>query len=382
MVVGNVTYQVARDVHTGGLVWVHDCRSPKPRSLVCLDNDCRGAVFPRRGHRNAWHFCHYSNGSRCGRMATGIGKGESQEHIVCKNFLAAKNSRIAYANRRCYSCGNTGCAMPLSWSLHTSVEKRIIIGGKEFVLDVGLVSSNGSVVGAIEVLHTHEVGYEKRSLLEGGGIAVLEVTTDEAYKGMQRLLSKAVSKDSLVVLETTCIDKSRLCNECDFLMEWNATEIVKPIEVERGYVSLCQSYLGDILAKQAIHRHRMEEMELKRSFKRRRTENMVCATERLQNPLFKEGDAYVKGTSFKCIGCRRWRRWVACQIEYNDLCPFKEFCREGLGSSRHVYDNCRGKACTLCGSTCSHCGDWTTIQQVSMYGFCFVCNRDAKQHQQ
>lgn len=314
-------------------------------------------------------------------MATGASNGESQEHIVCKNFLAAKNSSIAYANRRCPSCGNTGCAMPLSWSLQTSVEKRIFIEDKEFVLDVGLVSSNGSVVGAIEVMHTHGVGYEKRNLLEENGIAVLEVTTDEVYTGMRRLLSGAVSKDSLVVLETTCIDTGRLCNKCDFLMEWNATEIVRPIEAESGYISLCQSYFEDVLAEQALHRHRIEEIEIGKSFKRRRMEDMVCATERLQNPLFNHRDAYIKGTSFKCIGCRMWRRLVACQVEYKDLCPFTGFCRDGLGNSRQVYDNCKGKVCTMCESVCSHCGNYTTIQQVAMYGFCFVCNRDFKRHQ-
>ena len=87
--------------------------------------------------------------------------------------------------------------------------------------------ATGRHVAAIEVLHTHEVGDEKRSQCAAQGIAVLEVTAREVERVRQiRMRCSAAPGAELapMVFETTDVQFkqcSRCIMETEFVVDWN-----------------------------------------------------------------------------------------------------------------------------------------------------------------
>jgi hypothetical protein len=124
--------------------------------------ECGDAVFSKRAHKRRRngiahdvrsHFCHKS-GSTC--------KGESVEHLAAKDaLLTCKHYTFFVACRVCNA----------AIQVHVEGDRSTELTWGAFRLDVG-VKSGDTIVGAIEVLHTHEIGDAKALALTEGGCEV------------------------------------------------------------------------------------------------------------------------------------------------------------------------------------------------------------------
>jgi len=128
---------------------------------------------------------------------------ESIEHKAAKDAVIKHKERLAYVFR-CDDCGkeqpwyvnakNCTYAEEVTWNTDSA----------RFQLDVGIVSPEGSVIGAVEILHSHAISNEKVQALTDANIEWCEVTS-------KRVL-QAVQTESFRVLITRCT--YTICCEC------------------------------------------------------------------------------------------------------------------------------------------------------------------------
>lgn len=230
------TFAVAK--HTGKRVFAEDFedRSTKYSKgyFVCID--CGKEVHLRRGDQRAWHFCHYHEGDR--KKCSHANGGETKEHFEAKHFVAKNIRRCAFAIEKCPMCKrrrffvkkDEGGKLVMIHECKAEVEKKI--AGTCRVADVVAIdAATGSIVAAIEILHTHAVDEAKKADCAMQGVVVLEVTTKE----VQRCMSILAGNSDLLQLETTCM-KRKCCIECK-MYEAYARDMESVLSYEAWYTN-------------------------------------------------------------------------------------------------------------------------------------------------
>lgn len=197
--------------------------------LKCID--CGKPVFARTGRQRMWHFCHFceEHENACAQK----NGGETVEHYEAKHFISKYIQTCAFAVEKCTSCSRIRCFVaniagrPVF--LHEcQAEVEMMIRGTKRVADVGITYPvDGTVIAAIEVCHTHAVEEDKRKELQNKKVAILEVTTEEIKRVVQKVKHK---HDNLLVFNTTDM-KYHECDECLLEQAYNG-ELMQQLQYE------------------------------------------------------------------------------------------------------------------------------------------------------
>jgi len=408
-----ITHEFARDIHTREIVWIQDIKKQsttplEQRSLLCLDEGCTDFVFPRalKSKKREAHFCHYSHAAEraCKRAKNKYGTKESQDHLRCKHWLAANNHRCVYVDFQCTRClrefgipGKTG-------TLEPRIECTVL---GSFRVDVGLVDrETGKVLFALEILHTHAVGYEKQRALKQAGIRVVEIKTRTIKRAMNRK-----KKGRIWLNHRDTRRKDVKCPECEAelkqkeMHDWNVSQTALECwglseEYERWYEGETILFWTDHLQSEEEKRARRIksrlESEEEKAFSRKKAEYQSVgfrqAEARSEVDLTRNntGDKrYVKGESFKCEGCGCW--WLKKAMRaalYRNIMSYTEFmnriCERKVYQSgeralpRDGYQEWIAHICPDCAWECPACSRSNCWQMLGKYGCCIKCNTQSR----
>lgn len=349
-------------------------------SLFCLDPQCNTPVHPKiHGKKRRHHFAHYSeqDSKRC---RGGWSNGESIEHMTAKHFVATNNSRCCFVDHWCKKCKRRHCVGG-TWLLRTEMECRIHTSVGLRIADVMLLDDHGVPAYALEIRHTHAVEPEKtRELLESG-VRVLEMDSKEVLLRRDKAAGKKFAKDSLVYQirlvgyrHVTCVDCAMEEVVQGELREWR--------NHEKEYERLCEKWWE----KRQIEAWKFTEYTW---HKRNQQRGITLAKEKIcDSYLYVEFEySCYEGVekSFKCVGCGKWRLKSKNQIHevaYSDFCSLNQFRNKHarhktFQSKTHAewsYKNWKATVCEFCAMKCPECSNISTMQDLSVYGCCYVCN--------
>lgn len=405
-------------------------------SLYCLDPLCSTPVFPRVGGAKRPHFAHYDKGDaeRCGG---GIPKGETMEHLLAKHFIAENNRWCYFVDWKCGACKRAH-GVRGTWEMQASVEHRVDVGGgRSRVADVMLLDDRGPVY-AVEVRQTHAVEPEKEKELRAVGISVLEVDASAVIEEMEMNEGRHFARGSLRhglrlvdapdVLCPDCL-AGELANKeltgwaehemlydravrCFIDAEFDGERVAKArrrhqIQVYRETRDAMNKIVTEELNAWAEHERiynwavrrfievtfEEERAATERRLKRRQHKILISrgintaskmAVEVYKDPLFHKSE-FVKGESFKCVGCSKWRLEDPDTLDNSRFYSIGEFrdanpWLQDKGSDFVLRRYATGvvNICHFCAMPCPACGDTNTMQGLSKYGCCFECNVQSK----
>ena len=150
----------------------------KKGAYVCYDSDCRSYVFARLGPVKAHHFAHYSLTAQTG--CKGKTNGESEEHIICKHWVARNSKYLMLGKQECPRC-NAIVYEGIGEGWESEVEARV--PGCKRTVDVMLskIDKTGEISRlAVEIFHTHATDDDKYDELHKHGIkSCVELTTED-----------------------------------------------------------------------------------------------------------------------------------------------------------------------------------------------------------
>jgi hypothetical protein len=167
-----------------------------------------------------------------------------------------------------------------------------------------------------------------------------------------------------------------LCPDC--LAGELATKGLKAwAERERLYDRAVRRFIEAVVKRGVAERERLEHQAL----------IDVGASDAKKRVMGASGDCwfhrseYVKGASFKCVGCSKWRREAPVTVEnenFYDIRGFREANPWLQGKkSEFVLRRYRMGAvsvCNFCAMPCPACGGPNTMQNLSVHGCCYGCN--------
>lgn len=175
----------------------------KERGIQCVSYMNGEPVIPKAGSERAHHFAFHpgSNLSCGGGGGGGGGCGESDMHRFCKKFVAQRIKSLIF-EKECVGCSTL--FVQGGWA-HATEEFRI---GK-YVADVGALNdamNTASVVGVIEIKHTHATQDEKENYLTEmlGYDRYFELNAVDVFKAAQNLVTTITLRHC----------KASLCPEC------------------------------------------------------------------------------------------------------------------------------------------------------------------------
>jgi len=203
-----------------------------PFSCIC----CDGEMVLKRGTLKRSHFAHKT--SECIHKNGGI---ESIEHEYAKQIMAFSLTKWLFI-QRCQECKNDHKPprrLGTENSFTTSLEERITINNQVFTLDVGIFW-NESLVGGIEIRHTHAVPEQKRN--------ILQKSLDMYYEVNATRIIEAFENDCFVCIDeytiptcTSCIKQKewkqkRKCEQCQQWFDLRSREITLKTQGQCGNI--------------------------------------------------------------------------------------------------------------------------------------------------
>lgn len=172
----------------------------------CCDEECGGDVFVRRGEVRTAHFCHchHHDSESCSRN----NGGETQAHYDSKHFVARNLEAFRFVVNRCQTCGERNVKRFCNG--HVALVEGLVKDTKRRA-DVLVKDKEGKAdIAAIEILHTHRVGQDKRRELERVGTAVVEIEASDVQKFIH---ATSGSDGGVFYINTTQVGREE-CDNC------------------------------------------------------------------------------------------------------------------------------------------------------------------------
>lgn len=158
------TLFVARNPCNGEKVYIEHAQKKVP--YTCLD--CNSILIARMGNKRVYHFAHKSK-SKC--------KGETSSHLYCKHILEKQIHKTIFHSTcvKC-RCTETKRFCPSDNTIHTAQEHP----WNQYTIDVAVLeSSNKTLLGALEVYHSHRTTQTKIGDLVTNNIFVTDIDSFE-----------------------------------------------------------------------------------------------------------------------------------------------------------------------------------------------------------
>jgi len=153
------TLFVARNLLTNTDVFIENAQ--RKVAYTCID--CGSAVLPRMGTKRVFHFAHKSK-SKC--------KGETSAHKYCKHLLQQNLDKLSFSST-CIKCSKVQ-----QFNNTTSIVGVQEHPWKQYKIDVAILDkTTKSMVGALEVYHTHRSTQTKLGEISSNGIFVSDLDT-------------------------------------------------------------------------------------------------------------------------------------------------------------------------------------------------------------
>lgn len=185
-------------------------------SLVCYGCDKPvhwvGQFERRRNgilHTVCGHFRHTKRAGGC--------NAETIDHRAAKHAVQSTEGWHFFVRCAKRAPSNPCCTQRFDVVIPNG-QKKCELPFDKYFLDVGVLDESGHVVGAVEILHTHELSNEKCEALTEAGVAWVEVTSKrvlDAYKLWKH--GDDQSADALSVQATNCA--ALLCAPCQAQFE-------------------------------------------------------------------------------------------------------------------------------------------------------------------
>jgi len=153
------TLFVARNPLTNTDVFIENAQ--RKVAYTCID--CGSAVMPRMGTKRVFHFAHKSK-SKC--------KGETSAHKYCKHILQQNIDKLSFSST-CIKCSQVQ-----QFNDTTSIVGVQEHPWKQYKIDVAILDkTTKSMIGALEVYHTHRSTQTKLGEISSNGIFVSDLDT-------------------------------------------------------------------------------------------------------------------------------------------------------------------------------------------------------------
>ena len=233
--------RVAIDRDSGKSILIADVpiNNKRKGAFLCFDSSCRMPVFARRGEVKAHHFAHYPNSQ--GLQCNGNSHGESETHVMCKNWVAVNFHRIRSGEEECSDCEEVRY-LPLTAQSDTVAEIEAKVPGCKRVADVMLTSKllpsrsymtqrEGALHQiAIEIFHTHATDQDKYDELARHGIhKCVEFKTEDVIPCISS------DKDEICRIKSNNRTKTWQCSVCAESAKRKANLLARAKEIETYY---------------------------------------------------------------------------------------------------------------------------------------------------
>lgn len=159
------TLFVARNPGNGEKVYIEHAQRKVP--YTCLD--CNSRLIARMGDKRVYHFAHKSK-SKC--------KGETSSHLYCKHILEKQIHKTIF-HSKCVTCKCTETKRFVPSDKNT-IRTAQEYPWNQYSIDVAVLeSSNNTLLGALEVYHSHRTTQTKMGDLAIHNIFVTDIDTYE-----------------------------------------------------------------------------------------------------------------------------------------------------------------------------------------------------------
>lgn len=153
------TLFVARNPLTNADVFIENAQ--RKVAYTCID--CGSPVLPRMGTKRVFHFAHKTK-SNC--------KGETSAHKHCKHLLQQNLDKLSFSS----AC--IKCSQEQQFNDTESIVGIQEYPWKQYKIDVAMIDKNTkTMVGALEVYHTHRSTQTKLGEISSNGIFVSDLDT-------------------------------------------------------------------------------------------------------------------------------------------------------------------------------------------------------------